>query len=299
MNDRRHWRPGQPRTWEIGSQEIELDDSVDHLIVVSDLHAYREPLAAVDAYLDSLSGPYRVVVNGDLFEGGIDATATVDWARARASGRTTRGNHDSRIFSYLAKETDSDPPSQWKLDAELGSYQTLSAEQLAFVEELPDQLMLRWRGRAIRILHGHQSPKLTDYTDWRSTTDQLMERFYDSQVDLTVIGHTHYPFVRQRDGAWLANSGSIAVPINRWRTTGPIHNRCATDDSVPDDDARCSLLSVTQNAGQLTMQIVRFDYDRRALLDRYALHTDLSLPMSLRKVWIMNAFHDRKALAGE
>ena len=115
--------------------------------MVSDLHAYREPLAAVDAYLDTLNEAYRVVVNGDLFEGGVDAPTTIDWGHARASGRTTRGNHDSRIFAYLAQETDHDPPSQWKQDGELGSYQILSAEQLEFVAELPDQLMIRWRGQ--------------------------------------------------------------------------------------------------------------------------------------------------------
>ena len=299
MNDRLHWRPGQPRAWQIESQEIELDDSIDRLIVVSDLHAYREPLAAVDAYLDMLSGTYRVVVNGDLFEGGVDAGATVDWVRARASGWMTRGNHDSRIFAYLAQATDQDPASQWKLDGELGSYQTLSREQLEFVAELPDQLIVRWRDRAIRILHGHQNARNSDYTKWTATPDQLGEMFHDAQVDLTVIGHTHYPFVRQLDGARLANSGSVAVPINRWRQTGPIHNRCAVDDSVANDDVRCSLLSITEDAGALAVEIVRFDYDRRGLLDRYARYTDLSLPMSLRKVWILEAFYDFKEMGAD
>lgn len=292
MNDRLHWRPGHPRTWEFDSQVIELDDSIDRLIVVSDLHAYLEPLAAVDAYLDTLSESYRVVVNGDLFEGGIDAAATVDWVRARASGRTTRGNHDSRIFAYLAQETDQDPPSQWKLDGELGSYQTLNPEQLEFVADLPDQFMVRWRDRTIRILHGHQTPRNPDYTNWRATPDHLMELFHDSQVDLTVIGHTHYPFVRERDGAWLANAGSVATPLNRWRDSGPIQNRCADDNSVSDDDASCSFLSITVDAGAVAAEIVRFDYDRQGLLDRYARYTDLSLPMSFRRVLILNAFFD-------
>ena len=297
MNDRLHWRPGHPRTWEFDSRVIELDDSIDRLIVVSDLHAYLEPLAAVDAYLDTLSESYRVVVNGDLFEGGIDAAATVDWVRARASGRTTRGNHDSRIFAYLAQETDQDPPSQWKLDGELGSYQILNAEQLEFVADLPDQLMVRWRNRTIRILHGHQTPRNPDYTNWRATPDDLMELFHDPQVDLTVIGHTHYPFVRERDGAWLANAGSVATPLNRWRDSGPIQNRCADDNSVSDDDASCSFLSITVDAGAVAAEIVRFDYDRQGLLDRYARYTDLSVPMSFRRVLILNAFHDLETMS--
>ena len=298
MNDRVRWRPGQPCTWAIVSHEIVLDDAVDRLIVISDLHAYLEPLAAVDAYLDSLGATCRVVVNGDLFEGGIDASATVDWVRAQAPGATTRGNHDSRIFAYLAQETDQDRPSQWKLDGELGSYQALSDVQLQFIAGLPDQLMLRWRGRTIRILHGHHTPRRPDYVDWRSTPDQLMDLFHDAHVDLTAIGHTHYPFVRQRHGSWLANSGSVAAPIHRWRDTGLVHNRCASDDSVPDDDVRCSFLSIGQDAGALTPEIVRFDYDRRGLVDRYARYADLSQPISLRRVWMLQAFYDHMEAIG-
>ncbi len=292
MNDRLHWRPGKPRAWEIESQEIELDDFIERIIVVSDLHAYREPLAAVDAYLDTLNEAYRVVVNGDLFEGGVDAPTTIDWVRARASGRTTWGNHDSRIFAYLAQETDQDPPSQWKQDGELGSYKTLSAEQLEFVAELPDQLMIRWRGRTIRILHGHQNPGNPGYTPWMATPDQLMELFHDSQVDLTAIGHTHYPFVRQRGGSLLANSGSVATPIYRWRDTGPIHDRCADGDSVSDDGAYSSFLSIKQGGEALAVEIVRFN----GLLDRYTHYSDLNMLMLARRELILNAFLDLKKM---
>ena len=217
-------------------------------------------------------------------------------APVRRAG-TTRGNHDSRIFAYMAQETEQNLPSQLKLDGELGSYRTLSVEQLEFVVELPDQLIVRWQNTTISILHGHQPPRNPDYTNWRTAPDQLMELFHDSQVALTIIGHMHYPFVRQRDASWLANSGSVAAPINRWRNTGPIQNRCAADNSVPDDDAHCSFLRITEDSGAMAAEIASFDYDRCALLDRYAHYTDLSLPTSLRKLWNWNAFFDLKEMA--
>jgi hypothetical protein len=157
--------------------------------------------------------------------------------------------------------------------------------------------MVRWRNRTIRILHGHQTPRNPDYTNWRATPDDLMELFHDPQVDLTVIGHTHYPFVHERDGAWLANAGSVATPLNRWRDSGLIQNRCADDNSVSDDDASCSFLSITVDAGAVAAEIVRFDYDRQGLLDRYARYTDLSVPMSFRRVLILNAFHDLETMS--
>ncbi|HCN07100.1 MAG TPA: hypothetical protein DIT01_04140 [Lentisphaeria bacterium] len=289
---RLHWRPGHPRSWTIESTAIDLDASIQRLIIVSDLHAYREPLEAVDLYLGELTDQYRVFVNGDLFEGGVDAAATVEWVRRHATGRTTRGNHDSRVFAYRSNQVDQDPPSQWAPDGELGSYETLGSDQVQFVADLPDQLMVRWRDKKICVLHGHQNAKDTNYTSWRSTVDQLMDTFHDTGVDLTVISHTHYPFVRERDGSWLANCGSVSVPICRFRTAdGAIENRCAEDDSVSSDDAQCSFLNITESGGALDVQIVRFDYDRRGMLDRYSRHDGLSMSPALRERWILQAFH--------
>ncbi len=289
---RLNWRPGHPRCWSIESTAIDLDASIQHLIIVSDLHAYREPLKAVDQYLGELSDDYRVFVNGDLFEGGMDAAATIEWARSHATGRTTRGNHDSRVFAYRSNQVDQDPPGQWAPDGELGSYETLEPDQIQFVVDLPDQLMVSWRGKKIRILHGHQNDKNTNYTSWMSTVDQLMDTFHDTGVDLTVIGHTHYPFVRERDGSWLANCGSVSIPIYRFRTAdGEIENRCAEDDTIPNDDVRCSFLNITESGGALDVQIVRFDYDRRGMLDRYVTHEGLNMSPALRENWILQAFH--------
>ncbi|MDP7349104.1 MAG: hypothetical protein QF735_12750, partial [Phycisphaeraceae bacterium] len=57
---RLHWRPGHPRSWTIESTAIDLDASIQRLIIVSDLHAYRESLEAVDLYLGELTDQYRV-----------------------------------------------------------------------------------------------------------------------------------------------------------------------------------------------------------------------------------------------
>ena len=65
------------------STSVDLDASIQRLIVVSDLHAYREPLEAVDRYLGELTGDYRVFVNGDFFDGGMDPVATMEWVRLR------------------------------------------------------------------------------------------------------------------------------------------------------------------------------------------------------------------------
>jgi hypothetical protein len=64
-------RPGPPHTWSIESTAVDVDGSVERLVVVSDLHAYREPLDAVDGYLSELTDVYQLFVNGGILEGGM------------------------------------------------------------------------------------------------------------------------------------------------------------------------------------------------------------------------------------
>ncbi len=297
MPNRAVWKPGMPRTWEIEAERVELDGSVERLVILSDLHSHREPLEAVDSYLRGLGGRYEVFVAGDIFEGGMDAAATVEWVQRRATGRTVRGNHDNGVFRYMAaseheRATDTSPP-----DSERAGYGQLSADQISFIAGLPDELMVRWRGRTIRILHGHQNHNNPDYTSWKSTPDQLMSLFHDPAFDLTVIGHTHFPFVRETEGSLLANCGSSAVPICRIRTAdGAIEDRCAAETPIPKDCCNPSLLTVTESGGQLKAEIVHFDYDRRALLSRYANATNMTMPYHFREVWVTEGFFDLAAM---
>ena len=146
----------------------------------------------------------------------------------------------------------------------------------------------------MRILHGHRNLKTEDYTSFRSSVDQLVDVFHDTSVDLTAIAHTHYSFARKQGGSWVANSGSVAVPICRRRDAegGAIENRCATDDSVDDDNAQSSLFSITESGGELDVQFIRFDYDRRGLLERYAREDGLHMSQAVRQLWITQALLD-------
>jgi hypothetical protein len=51
------------------------------------------------------------------------------------------------------------------------------------------------------------------------------------------------------------------------------------------------LLNITESGGALDVQIVRFDYDRRGMLDRYTRHEGLNMAPALRERWILQAFH--------
>ncbi len=268
--------------------QVEVNPSIQRLVIVSDLHGYKEPLDALDRWLDQLAEPYLVFVNGDIFEGGIDGCFTLEWTMRRAAGRTTRGNHDSAIFEYLKAE----PPSGEGApdDTELGAYREMTPDQLEFVKCLPDILDVRWRGHSLRLMHGHFNLRTPETTNWRLRPAELSEIFADPAVDLTVIGHTHYPFISQGADGALANPGTVAAPLFRYRDpSGREIDRRVDDPDLSVNDNRPSFLTITEANGRLQPRIERFDYDRERLLRRHAVHDGLRMPLDIRHAWIMEA----------
>ncbi len=240
---------------------MRLDDAIDRLVIVSDLHAYRGPLAAFEECLAALPGRSQVCVDGDLFEGGIDPAETVAWVRKHAEGFTARGNHDAGVLGERLN-------GEFPPDTERGAYAKLNADQIGFLRELPDAILIQWRGRTIRMMHGHMTPGgLPGH--WLWVPEESMNAFGDAGVDLTVTAHTHFPFVMRRSGGFLANTGSLSIPIVKvLMPDGSIHYQSGDERSPAHDDFRSSFLSVTEDAGGLEVEIVRFDYDREAALRR-------------------------------
>ena len=266
---------------------VDVDPSIERLVIVSDLHAYREPLEALDQWLDQRPESYLVFVNGDIFEGGIDGRYALEWTLRRAAGRTTRGNHDCGIFDYL--KTSPSLPARAPADTELAAYRELTPDQLDFVRSLPDVLSVRWRGRSLRLMHGHFNLRTTGSTDWRLPPAELSRLFADPDVDLTVIGHTHYPFISESAAGAVANPGSVAAPLFRYlMDSGQEVDRRADDPNLLVDDARPSFLTVTETDGHLQARIERFGYDREGLLRRHAARDDLRIPLGVRRAWIMD-----------
>ena len=272
---------------------VGVDSSVERLIVVSDLHAFSEPLQEIDSYLDQLADRYQVFANGDLFSAGVDSAETVDWVRWHASGRTTRGNHDLSVSREIRRPASEASETVWPDDSEYGNHAKLSDDQLRFARELPDQLLIQWRGKLIRMMHGHGSLLNASDVDWKLRPDQLFPFFRDTGVDLTLVAHTHFPFVHERDGFLLANSGSVAGSLFRLHgRSGEMIDRSEGYDYPIRRGNKSSFLSITERNGSLTVEIVWFDYDRQGLLDRYGEQEGLGLPFSARRAWIADGCQD-------
>ena len=118
----------------IRTQTIHLSDLIDKIIIAADLHSYIEPLKAFEKCLDELTDSVQLFINGDLFCGGIDCLETIEWVRKRANGFTTRGNHDIQLSDTSIKQT---------ADSQQGAFGRLNTNQLQFMADLPDQIIIQ------------------------------------------------------------------------------------------------------------------------------------------------------------
>ncbi len=240
----------------------DIDPAVEKLVFVSDLHGFREPLDVLDRHLDELGDRAQVLSVGDMVTCGIDPADTVTWVRRRAGGLAVRGNHDRRA----AKPGRGDESP----DSEPGAGKALGPELLGYMTGLPDCVLVQWRDKTIRLMHGDFAPGGEAFS-YESTPGEGVTAFSDPSVDATVYGHTHFAFVRESNGHVVANPGSASMPILQvtWED-GTIHWQSGDPHDPSNHDVRGSYLCVTEKAGRLEFEIVRFDCDRESALRRLA-----------------------------
>jgi predicted phosphodiesterase len=241
----------------IRSQAHQLDDAIDRLLIVSDIHAHLPPLRAFDRLRAKLRGRSQVVFNGDLFFGGGRPAEAAEWVIENAGALGTIGNHDEGML--LGGERD-DPAY-----TEAGAYRRLTAAQRDHFARLPHRLELTWRGRRIVLMHGHRTPD-GQFGSWMATPERQIGDFLDPTADLCCTGHTHFPFRRREGSTLFANSGSMSLTILAVREAEGLHVQSGEDAVPPDADARPSFLSVTEGEAGLQVDVVRFEYDREAAL---------------------------------
>lgn len=258
------------------SKRIELKSHVDSLLVMSDLHSFIEPLQVLDGKLASCPRSVQVIVAGDILSGGANPIETVEWVRRHAGEFAVLGNHDE---ASLREEEGDHPPY-----TEAGAHQRLDQQQIEYMQALPCILELTWKGTLIRVMHGHRTSS-GESVSWMAKPSEMLTRFADPAVAITVVGHTHYPFVAEQDGCRVANCGS---------TSGLLLGLQHQDGSISPwgDDAAfkapseiySTFLSIIFERGELQTTIEHFDYDRAKAIRRLREEGDPNVEN--RKLWL-------------
>ena len=181
------------------------------LALLGDIHGNDRALAAVlDAALEA--NVDRLLITGDLV-GYYFAPAKVLELLSKWVRDVVCGNHEVML---AASRTD--PDYLATVETRYGSGVRIAIEQLDLKQldelcALPHPLELEIDG--LRILLCHGSPWDLDHYIYPDLGPELLVRCASGNYDLIVMGHTHYPMLKEIGKTLLVNPGSVGQPRNR------------------------------------------------------------------------------------
>lgn len=219
-------------------------------LAVSDIHSNLE---AFEAVLQDAGGVDETWCLGDVVGYGADPNACVDLLRSRPH-RCIAGNHDWATLGIL----DLRDFNQEARAANLWNRQQLSPETLAYLDGLPETLMIG----PFTLAHGSPCNPIWEYILAASTAQAAFECF---STPYCLVGHSHTPIVFRLDrpdipGEWPA----MQVPVDGPVTLGT-DRLIINPGSVGqprDGDPRASYLILDTEALSIEHRRVAYDIEK-------------------------------------
>ena len=176
--------------------------------ILSDIHANIFALDAVYEDLDRI-GVEHILVAGDLVGYYYWPADVISRLASDPRVRCIRGNHEDILEASIA-----DAQKAAHYSAKYGSgyaccVETMTSSMLAWLAALPARLEISIAGVTFHMSHGALGS-----TDTYIYPDAPRKTLNDnlSACDVTVFGHTHYPFIYHRGEQVLLNPGSVGQP---------------------------------------------------------------------------------------
>jgi len=151
------------------------------------------------------------------------------------------GNYDLKVLDIRRKKEEwrrkRDP---LKVLAFEWAYQNLSPKNRKYLRSLPQEIRFEWEGK--RVLLTHASPASNEEAlDPTTPEERLRELARMAEVDIIICGHSHQPLIRQVDGVWFINTGSVGRP--------------------DDGDPRATYAVMRMDGDSITVEHFRIPYD--------------------------------------
>lgn len=180
--------------------------------ILSDIHGNLAALSAVLANADE-EGVEHFIVLGDVIGYYYSATDVISCIRKRSALHAIRGNHE-RLFSevLVSREAALQYHKRYGSSLEIAR-STLSADDIEWLTQLPDQATVRLDGLALKLCHG--SPIDPDQYVYPDTDAATLDACRASDCDVVLMGHTHYPMLLDDRRPILFNPGSVGQARDR------------------------------------------------------------------------------------
>lgn len=181
------------------------------IAILSDIHGNIE---ALDAVLSDLRHqPCDLILcAGDLVGYGPHPNEVIERIKA-LNIQTVMGNYDEAIgFKLPACGCHIDNPRQKELSRHSLKWSidhTLPANR-EFLRSLPESLSLQIAGKSVFLLHA-SADSISEYI-YQVDTDRLEQILQETEEDIYIYGHTHYPFIMPLGTKWVVNAGSVGRP---------------------------------------------------------------------------------------
>lgn len=184
--------------------------------LIGDIHANLPALEAVLAHIreQGVDGIWNV---GDFVGYGAFPEEVVQFFRTEEELHDLDvlniiGNYDLKVLQFKEKR------KKWRKskrpDKYLAfewAYESLSKKSRKYLRFLSKEIRLKAKGK--RILLTHASPASNQEALTLETPERrLRELAQMAEADVIICGHSHQPFVREVDGAWFINPGSVGRP---------------------------------------------------------------------------------------
>jgi len=171
--------------------------------VMADIHSN---LPALEAVLNKFNSCDHIVCAGDIV-GYYDQPNEVCECIRSLNAITIRGNHDGYVIGFLEPKPENRDiyRTDWTRD-------TLTSENLEWLQSLPSEHEIIHTD--VKILIRHANPWDEERYIYPDSTE-LMDKINLSENEILILGHTHYPMIREAVGGIVLNPGSVGQPRDR------------------------------------------------------------------------------------
>tara|TARA_B100000989_G_scaffold299013_1_gene291935 strand:- start:7334 stop:8032 length:699 start_codon:yes stop_codon:yes gene_type:complete len=175
---------------------------------LSDIHSNIEAFDAVLKIIDQKNID-RIYIAGDLVGYYYYANEVIDLCMNRKDIFCIRGNHERNFLSALSDKSIMEKFTKKYGSSYLRSKEQLSTTQITWLKDLPSKLTAKLDNVTLTIAHGSIHDE-DEYVYPDASVETLINKL--SSSDVTVLGHTHHPFVWSYNNKYLINPGSVGQP---------------------------------------------------------------------------------------
>jgi len=122
------------------------------------------------------------------------------------------GNYDLKVLQFKKKK------DKWRKKKQAEKYlafkwtfENLSKKSRKYLRFLSQEMRMKVKGKRFLLTHG--SPASNEEPLTPDTPEKRLRKLAQmAKADVIICGHSHQPFVREVDGVWFINTGSVGRP---------------------------------------------------------------------------------------